>query len=181
MSHRFNLRGVRKSGFSVLLGVSCNKDKGRALPELRRLPRVAEFGRIHAMKNDCIFCAIAEGEIPSFKIFEDDMFVAYLDINPFSKGHTLVIPKSHAAGLLEADDAVLTELIVRVKKIAAHIKERLGCDGFNILQNNGEAAGQTVRHIHFHIVPRWNGDPLAFENSKGDMKALEALAAQLRM
>ena len=75
---------------------------------------------------------------------------------------------------------MLAELIVRVKKVAAQIKGRLGCDGFNILQNNGEAAGQTVRHIHFHIVPRWNGDPLVFENTTGDMKALGELAAQLR-
>jgi histidine triad (HIT) family protein len=132
------------------------------------------------MKNDCIFCAIAAGEIPSFKVYEDDFALAYLDINPFSRGHTLVIPKVHAAGLLDADDAMLAELVLRVKKVAAQVKERLGCDGFNILQNNGEAAGQTVRHIHFHIVPRWNGDPLAFENSKGDMKALESLAERLR-
>ena len=133
------------------------------------------------MKNDCIFCAIAEGEIPSFRIYEDDLVLAYLDINPFSKGHALVIPKKHASGLLDADDTTLSELIVRVKKVAAHIKDALGCDGFSILQNNGEAAGQTVKHIHFHIVPRWSGDPLAFINSKGDMKALEELAARLRM
>ena len=132
------------------------------------------------MKNDCIFCAIAAGEIPSFKVYEDDLALAYLDINPFSKGHTLVIPKAHAAGLLDADDKMLSELVLRVKKVAAQVKERLGCDGFNILQNNGEAAGQTVRHIHFHIVPRWNGDPLAFENSKGDMEELKALAERIR-
>ena len=133
------------------------------------------------MKNDCIFCAIAAGEIPSFKVYEDDLALAYLDINPFSRGHTLVIPKSHASGLLDADDAMLAELVLRVKKVAAHIKGRLGCDGFNILQNNGEAAGQTVRHIHFHIVPRWNGDPLVFSNSKGDMDALKALAERIRL
>ena len=132
------------------------------------------------MKNDCIFCAIAAGEIPSFKVYEDDLALAYLDINPFSKGHTLVIPKAHAAGLLDADDKMLSELVLRVKKVAAQVKEKLGCDGFNILQNNGEAAGQTVRHIHFHIVPRWNGDPLVFENSKGDMDALKALAERIR-
>ena len=133
------------------------------------------------MKNDCIFCAIAEGEIPSFKVYEDELVLAYLDINPFSKGHTLVIPKRHAAGLLDADDELLAALVVCVKKIAAHVKDALGCDGFNILQNNGEAAGQTVKHIHFHIVPRWNGDPLAFSNTKGDMDALKALADRLRM
>ena len=132
------------------------------------------------MKNNCIFCAIAAGEIPSFKVYEDDVVLAYLDINPFSKGHVLVIPKEHTEGLLDTPDATLSAVIARVKKVAAHIKEKLGCDGFNILQNNGEAAGQTVRHIHFHIVPRWNGDPLAFANTKGDMDELKALAERLR-
>ena len=133
------------------------------------------------MKNDCVFCAIAAGEIPSFKVYEDDLVLAYLDINPFAKGHTLVIPKVHAAGLLDADDAMLADVIVRVKRVASHLKEALGCDGFHILQNNGEAAGQTVRHLHFHIVPRWTGDPIVFENRAGDMAALKALADTLRM
>ena len=134
------------------------------------------------MKNDCIFCAIAAGEIPSFKIYEDELVLAYLDINPFSKGHTLVIPKRHAAGLLDADDQILADVIVRVKKVAAHITAKLGCDGFNVVQNNGEAAGQTVRHLHFHIVPRWNGDNAStFENHKGDMDALKALADAIRL
>lgn len=133
------------------------------------------------MKNDCVFCAIATGEIPSFKVYEDDLVLAYLDINPFAKGHTLVIPKAHAAGLLDAADAMLAGVIVRAKRVAAHLKETLGCDGFHILQNNGEAAGQTVRHLHFHIVPRWTGDPIVFENRAGDMEALKALADTLRM
>jgi len=133
------------------------------------------------MKNDCIFCAIAAGEIPSFKVYEDELVLAYLDINPFSRGHTLVIPKVHSQGLLDTDDATLAAIIVRVKKVASHLKAKLGCDGFNILQNNGEAAGQTVRHVHFHIVPRWAGDPLSFENAKGDMEALKKLAETLRM
>ena len=133
------------------------------------------------MKNDCVFCAIAAGEIPCFKVYEDESVLAYLDINPFAKGHTLVIPKAHAADLQGIGDAALSELVVRVKRVAAHVKEALGCDGFNILQNNGAAAGQTVRHIHFHIVPRWEGDPLVFENRAGDMEALKALADTLRM
>ena len=133
------------------------------------------------MTNDCIFCAIAAGEIPCFKVYEDERVLAYLDINPFAKGHTLVIPKGHAKGLLDTDDSVLGDLVVKVKKIAAHVALTLRCDGFNILQNNGAAAGQTVRHVHFHIIPRWNGDPLAFENTKGDMDALAALAEKLRM
>lgn len=133
------------------------------------------------MKNNCIFCAIAEGEIPSFKVYEDEEVVAYLDINPMAKGHTLVIPKAHSANLLETGDAALEELMARVKKVAAHIKKALPCDGFNILQNNGEAAGQTVHHIHFHIIPRMAGEPLRFENRKGDMEELKKLAERIRM
>ena len=133
------------------------------------------------MKNDCLFCAIAAGEIPSFKVYEDDLVLAYLDINPFSRGHTLVIPKKHSFGILDADDETLAAVIVRVKKVAAHVTAQLGCDGFNVLQNNGEAAGQTVKHVHFHIIPRWYGDPLVFENQKGDMDALKALAEQIRL
>ena len=131
------------------------------------------------MRNDCIFCAIADGEIPSFKVYEDDLVLAYLDINPFSKGHTLVIPKAHSTGLLDTGDDVLVAVVARVKKVAAHLKAALPCDGFNILQNNGEAAGQTVRHLHFHIIPRYAGEPLAFESKPGDMAELKALADAL--
>lgn len=133
------------------------------------------------MKNDCVFCAIAAGEIPSFKVYEDDLVLAYLDIGPFSFGHTLVIPKTHSEGLLDTDDATLAAVVARVKTIAAHLKNALPCDGFNILQNNGEAAGQTVKHLHFHIVPRRAGDALVFENSKADPAALAALAERLRI
>ena len=133
------------------------------------------------MKNDCIFCAIAAGEIPSFKVYEDDLVVAYLDINPFTKGHTLVIPKAHSQDLLETPDETLAAIIARVKKVAAHLKAALPCDGFNILQNNGETAGQTVRHVHFHIVPRYGQEPIVFENHAGNMDELKALAARIRL
>lgn len=133
------------------------------------------------MKNDCIFCAIAAGEIPSFKVYEDELVLAYLDINPFAKGHTLVIPKAHSKGLLDTDEETLAAVIARVKKVAAHVTASLGCDGFNVLQNNGAAAGQTVHHLHFHIVPRWNGDDAgSFANHEGDMDALAALAEKIR-
>ena len=131
------------------------------------------------MKNDCVFCAIAAGEIPCFKVYEDELVLAYLDINPFSEGHTLVIPKAHTTGLLDTPDETLAALLARVKKVAAHLKTALGCDGFHILQNNGAAAGQTVGHIHFHIVPRRNGDPIEFANRPGDMEHLKALAARI--
>ena len=132
------------------------------------------------MKNDCIFCAIAAGEIPCFKIYEDDQTLAYLDINPFSEGHALVIPKTHAADISEIGEEALAALILRVKKVATHLKEALPCDGFNILQNNGAAAGQTVMHLHFHIVPRYGQEEITFTSHTGDMKALKALAEQLR-
>ena len=132
------------------------------------------------MKNDCVFCAIAEAEIPSFKVYEDELVLAYLDINPFTKGHTLVIPKAHSTGLLDTSDETLAAVLARVKKIAAHLKEALPCDGFNILQNNGAAAGQTVMHLHFHIVPRYGQEEISFTSHTGDMKALKALAERLR-
>ena len=133
------------------------------------------------MKNDCIFCAIAAGEIPSFKVYEDELVLAYLDINPFAEGHTLVIPKAHSEGLLDTSDETLATIVARVKKVAAHLKAALPCDGFNILQNNGEAAGQTVKHVHFHIVPRYGKEPIVFENHPGDMAHLKALADRIRL
>ncbi len=133
------------------------------------------------MKNNCVFCAIAAGEIPSFKVYEDELVLAYLDINPFTEGHTLVIPKEHSGGLLDTPAERLGEIIARVQKVAAHIKATLPCDGFNILQNNGEAAGQTVPHLHFHIVPRLGKDAITFENHTGEMAHLASLAARLKM
>ncbi len=134
------------------------------------------------MKNNCVFCAIAEGEIPSFKVYEDDLVLAYLDINPFTKGHTLVIPKAHTSGMLDTSDETLAAIISRVKKVASHLKENLPCDGFNILQNNGESAGQTVMHLHFHIVPRYGKSAdISFANHKADMEELKTLAERLRM
>lgn len=134
------------------------------------------------MKNDCVFCAIAAGEIPCFKVYEDELVLAYLDINPMSEGHTLVIPKIHTAGLVDTPDDTLAAVIARVRKIAAHLETALPCDGFNVVQNNGEVAGQTVRHVHFHIVPRRAGDDAtSFVGRQADMDALKALAGRIRM
>ena len=135
------------------------------------------------MKNNCVFCAIAAGEIPCFKVYEDDLVLAYLDINPFAEGHTLVIPKAHTTGLLDTPPGTLREMIMRVQKVAARLKDALPCDGLNILQNNGPAAGQTVPHLHFHIVPRLGSGvaaDISFANHSGDMEHLKALAERLK-
>ena len=108
--------------------------------------------------NDCIFCLIANGVIPSNTVYEDDDFRAILDLSPASKGHTLLIPKEHAADLFELPEETCAKALCVAKKIAAAVKEVMHADGVNILQNNGESAGQTVKHFHIHIIPRKEGD-----------------------
>ena len=105
----------------------------------------------------CLFCKIIAGQIPAAKIYEDDHTFAFLDIGPFEKGHLLVAPKHHAAFLTDLPQAELMTLISTVQKMAALALKQLPCDGFNLVQNNGACATQTVPHVHFHIVPRWNG------------------------
>lgn len=109
-------------------------------------------------KDDCIFCKIAAGEIPSATVYEDDDFRAILDLGPAAKGHTLVIPKSHSDNLLSVEPGTAAKALKVISKTANAIKEALGCDGINVVQNNGEAAGQTVMHLHFHIIPRYKND-----------------------
>ena len=108
--------------------------------------------------NDCIFCLIANGDIPSDTVYEDEYFRAILDLSPASKGHTLLIPKDHAEDLFALPDDVAARVMPTAKKIAKAVKEAAGADGVNILQNNGESAGQTVKHFHVHIIPRKAGD-----------------------
>lgn len=111
---------------------------------------------------NCIFCKIVEGSIPSSKIYEDDHVVAFLDISPFEKGHFLVVPKCHVALLTELPTELLTHTISVVQRLSAHLLKCLPCDGFNLLQNNGACATQTVPHVHFHIIPRFNGKALTW-------------------
>ena len=106
----------------------------------------------------CIFCQIINGEIPSYKVYEDDKVLAFLDIQPVSPGHTLVVSKKHYADLGEISEDDLLALISAVKKIGQQIKVKLGAAGYNVTNNNGVAAGQTVPHIHFHIIPRSDHD-----------------------
>ncbi len=108
--------------------------------------------------SDCIFCMIAGGEIPSNTIYEDDDFRVILDNGPATKGHALVLPKQHYANLFEIPEETLAGAAKVAKKVAANMKEKLGCDGLNLVQNNGEVAGQTVMHFHLHVIPRYKDD-----------------------
>jgi len=104
---------------------------------------------------DCIFCKIIAGEIPSYTIYEDEDFKVILDIGPASKGHALIIPKVHYADLYDIDEEVAAKAMKLAKKLATRMAEVFKCDGFNLLQNNHEAAGQTVFHFHMHLIPRY--------------------------
>lgn len=108
--------------------------------------------------SECVFCRIANGEIPSATLYEDDDFRVILDLGPASKGHALILPKSHAANIYELPDELAGKAMVLAKKMAGRMTEALECDGFNIVQNNGEVAGQTVFHFHMHLIPRYEGD-----------------------
>ena len=109
-------------------------------------------------ESTCIFCKIAAGEIPSKTIYEDENFRVILDISPATKGHALILPKEHYANLYELPDEMAGKVMLLAKRLAAHMTEALGCDGFNLMQNNGEVAGQTVFHFHLHLIPRYQGD-----------------------
>lgn len=110
--------------------------------------------------NDCIFCKIASGEIPCKKIYEDKKVIAFLDINPISKGHSLVIPKKHFENIFDIEEDTLKEIISIGKKISLTLKENLNADGINIIHASGKEAQQSVFHFHIHLVPRYRGDNL---------------------
>lgn len=111
-----------------------------------------------SMKDDCIFCKLANGIIPTNSIYEDDDFLVILDAAPATKGHALILPKEHYADLYEMPDNLLQKAIVLARKMAVHMTQKLECDGFNLVQNNGETAGQTVFHFHIHLIPRYRDD-----------------------
>ena len=110
------------------------------------------------MKDDCIFCKLANGIFATNSIYEDDMFNVILDAGPATKGHALILPKQHYDNLFELPEETAAKAMVLAKKVGAHIKETLNADGLNIVQNNGVAAGQTVMHYHLHIIPRYEND-----------------------
>ncbi|MBQ8662583.1 MAG: HIT family protein [Eubacterium sp.] len=109
--------------------------------------------------NNCIFCKLANGDIPTNVIYEDEMFTVIMDAAPASKGHALILPKDHYANIYELPEETAAAALVLAKKLAAKMTDALKCDGLNVVQNNGEAAGQTVFHFHMHLIPRYqDGD-----------------------
>jgi histidine triad (HIT) family protein len=135
--------------------------------------------------TDCVFCKLRDGQIPSMKIFEDDMTIAFMDINPINSGHCLVITKAHAANLYEADVTDLQAAMATAQRVAVAIRDGLKPDGLNMLQANGPAAFQSVPHFHLHLIPRWNNDGKGFDwklvpgNREQIMKVGERLRALL--
>lgn len=132
--------------------------------------------------QDCIFCKIANGDIPSATVYEDDEFRVILDLSPAAKGHALILPKNHFADLCSMDDETASKLFPLAAKIGRAMKEALGCAGFNVVQNNGAAAGQTVSHVHVHIIPRYEGGPsmVTWNPGSSDPEELSAAAEKVR-
>ncbi len=131
--------------------------------------------------TDCLFCKIANNEIPSIRVYEDDIVFAMMDIFPESKGHLLIIPKKHGENLFEVDADTLAHVVTVSQKIAKASKEALGADGIKIAQFNGRAAGQTVFHYHMHVVPAYEGVKFARHGGKpADTADLQALAEKIK-
>jgi histidine triad (HIT) family protein len=132
--------------------------------------------------STCIFCKIIAGEIPCFKLHEDDDTLAFMDINPANEGHALVIPKEHCADVHAISDAAISSTVVTAKKIASAIEKTLNPGGMNLIQCNGPAAAQSVLHFHMHVLPRHEGDELKLNwgLEPGDMGAIGKLAERIR-
>lgn len=134
------------------------------------------------MKDEnCIFCKIANGEIPSKTLFENDEFRVILDLGPAAKGHALILPKNHYADLYDLPEDVAAHVMLLAKKMAVQMTDKLNCDGFNIIQNNGEVAGQTVFHFHMHLIPRYKDDnqKIGWKPGEPSQEELEEIRARI--
>lgn len=132
---------------------------------------------------ECVFCHIVAGEAPAASVFEDDGFIAFMDINPINPGHVLVLPKVHRETLFDLDDREVVALFLRVAQIADAVKDAVGADGMNIGQNNGRAANQIVDHVHVHVIPRYEDDSPAGrwpDRKTVPVEDLEAVAQEIR-
>ena len=133
-------------------------------------------------KDDCIFCKIAAGEIPSRKIYEDSDLIAIMDLNPTSKGHSLIIPKEHCTNIYDIDEDIAAKVMKTAKKLATKMTVALNCDGFNLLQNNGETAGQTMFHFQMHLIPRYkdaDNNMLKFTSVSFSDEEMDAIRDQI--
>ncbi len=131
--------------------------------------------------EECLFCKIAKGEIPSKKVYEDNDTIAFLDINPANPGHTLVMPKKHSENIFAADEDVVKKTVIVVKDIATRLKENMNAEGVNVVQNNGRHAGQLVNHLHFHVIPRYQGDSviITYKRTHMEEKDLNEIAKKM--
>lgn len=132
--------------------------------------------------ENCIFCKIANGGIPSATVYEDDAFRVILDLGPASKGHALILPKEHAKDICEADEKTAARILPLAARIGAAMQRSLGASGFNVVQNNGSSAGQTVFHLHVHVIPRYEDGPamVTWTPGKAEPDELQQTAEQLR-
>ncbi len=133
-------------------------------------------------KDDCIFCKMVAGEVPSSKVYEDDYCLAFMDIGPLAPGHLLVIPKGHYERLWEMDTDTAKGIAEQLGPLSKAVTEASGAEGCNLLQNNGQASGQVVMHVHFHIIPRKTGDGLGYrwnagQYAEGEMEAMRQAIA----
>ena len=131
--------------------------------------------------KDCLFCKIAAGEIPSYTIYEDEEFRAFLDIEPAGIGHSLIVPKQHASNFFELPEEQAAHAMLLAQRIARAMKETLPIDGHNVIQNNGEVAGQTVMHYHLHVIPRYQGvgGVTLWEKTEVSAEQMQEAAGQL--
>jgi histidine triad (HIT) family protein len=134
-----------------------------------------------AADPDCLFCKIVAGDLPATRVHEDERTIAFMDINPATRGHLLVIPREHATDLHAIDPEDLTAVVLAAKDLAGRVRERLGVDGVNLLSSNGKAAWQTVFHFHLHVIPRYDNDPLRlpWQPEPGDRDAIASAAEEL--
>jgi histidine triad (HIT) family protein len=134
------------------------------------------------MAEDCIFCKIVAGELPSERVQEDEHTVAFMDINPWTRGHALVIPRSHSLNIYEVGDDDLRHTAIAAKRLALRLKERLRCDGVNVLNASEPAAWQSVFHFHMHVIPRYDDDPLELpvRPRQAEANELAEVAAEIR-
>ncbi len=131
------------------------------------------------MEKNCVFCKIVNKEFDSYRLYEDDNFLVILDKFPSSIGHTLVLTKNHYENFFDLDEFVASELLVLAQKVAIALKDITGCDGVNILQNNGKAAGQEVLHYHLHIIPRFEGDNVNITRNASNLELDDVKAKEL--